>query len=830
MRNEKVKTKIKSSKFTKVLKFGGSSVGSAERIKNVCKIIFDASKKDRIAAVVSAMQGVTDKLLALDFMAVREKHLTAAKELKVPAPEELLNGLEKIIEGVKLLGDASPMAMDLIASFGERLSANLVSSYLNEAPRAYVRGIEAEFSKAPTLLRQGFGGFSAPSSSGLRPEYSATENKKNPSISVDSRELIKTDNNFQNADVNFKKTNPKIRSYFNKLPNNSIPVITGFIGSTDENKTTTLGRGGSDYSASIFGAALGVNVIEIWTDANGVMSADPRIAAEAITLPKISYEEAFEMAYFGAKVIHPETMVPAIKKNIPILVKNTFNPEHPGTLISKISGDARTVKNISAIDGISLINIGGTNLAGVPGTAGRVFKAVASHKVNVILIAQASSEHTICLAVNKNEAEKAMSALRNEFSRDIGEDRAAITKKDGQSILAIVGEKMRGTPGIAGKIFSSLGNNGINVSAIAQGGSERNVSFVVDQNNKNAAINCLHKTFFAPQQNRLGVFLLGTGNVGGETLKQMTNDKLQMANLKVYGIADIDKMVFDKAGIDLNNWRKILRQSPDKMNLEKFLEAALQMPVAEKIFVDCTASEKIAKSYAQFIKAGFHIVTPNKKANVLPLKNYQLIRKALAENQKQFHYDANVGAGLPIIETVKKLVATGDKIKKIEGIFSGTLSYLFNNYDGKRKFSDLVQEAKEKGYTEPDPREDLSGQDVGRKLLILAREMGLPAEFADVKLENLVKPDGYFEARVKKAKSKKCVLRYVGAVNNGKLSASLKDIPIDNPLAGVTGADNVVAIYSQYYKNPVVIKGAGAGAAVTAATVLNGILKIHGTI
>lgn len=770
------------NKFSKVFKFGGSSVGSAERIKNVCKIISEAAKKDRVAVVVSAMQGVTDKLLALDFGWIKEKHLTAAKELKIPAPTDLLIELEKVVKSIKVLGDASPMALDLVASFGERLSANLVAAYLN---------------------------------------------KKIPAVAVDACALVKTDNNFQNATVDFIKTNSKIRNYFKKVQ--QLPIITGFIGATDDNKITTLGRGGSDYSASIFGAALGANVIEIWTDADGIMTADPRIVPAARTLPQISYEEAFEMAYFGAKVIHPATMLPAIKKNIPILIKNTFNPKHPGTKIqnSKIkSQNYGIIRNISALDNISLINIGGTNLAGVPGTAERVFKAVADKKVNVILIAQASSEHTICFAVKKSDAEKATAALKKEFQEEMRRGKVFLNKEDDQCIIALVGEQIRGTPGIAGRIFSVLGQKKINISAIAQGGSERNISCVISASQKEEAIQALHREFF--ENHTPLVFILGTGNVGSELLRQAQSQILNAkCQFKVCGIGDIDKMHFDESGIDLRSWKKVLRQAQDKMNLEKFLEKVREFQINQKILVDCTASEKIAKMYPEFVAAGCDIVTPNKKANVLPMQTYSALRRALAEHRKAFHYQANVGAGLPIIETVKNLVAAGDEIKKIEGIFSGTLSYLFNNYNGKRKFSDLVMEAKEKGYTEPDPKEDLSGQDVGRKLLILARELGWPLEMKDVQLENLADyGDDYFAKRFQKARGKKSVLRYVGTIQKGKVFAKLKDIPADNPLAHTRGTDNIVVCYTKNYsQTPLVIKGPGAGVEVTASAVLVGIIK-----
>lgn len=772
-------------------------MGNAERIKGVCDIVRDAAKNGRVAVVVSAMQGVTDKLLALKIKEVKEIHQKAAAELKVAFPSFIFQELEAVESGARMLGDFSPMVMDRVASFGERLSAALVASYLN---------------------------------------------KKIPALAVDSRELVKTDATFQNAAVDFPSTNAKIRSFLlnpKRYPLNAIPVITGFIGSTKENQTTTLGRGGSDYSAAIFGAALGVEAIEIWTDANGILSADPRVVPEAKTLPAVSYEEAFEMAYFGAKVIHPATMVPAIKKNIPIVIKNTFNPSHQGTVIGKsskfkVESLENAAKNISSLDGMALITVGGTDLAGVPGTAERVFRAVAKEKANIVLIAQASSEHTICFAVKETEADRAVRGLKSEFDTEMNRGKILIEVRRSQSVIAVVGDGMRGVPGISGKIFDVLGKEKINVNAIAQGGSEKNISLVVQEDDKAMAVQAVHRALFEKSLSP-AIFIIGAGNVGGELLRQLATYNLKLeTSLRVCGISNSEKMYFSESGIDLKNWKKPLGSSPTKMNLDKFLEAVKNFRADKKVLVDCTASESVAKRYSDFVAAGCDIVTPNKKANVLPMAKYIAFRKVLEKHGKTFHYQANVGAGLPVIDSVKNLVSVGDSIKKIEGIFSGTLSYLFNNFDpstalraGGKKFSVLVNEAKEKGYTEPDPKEDLSGQDVGRKLLILARVMGWSAELADVQLENLAEyNDQQMANKLKKAKAKKCVLRYVGSVQNGRLSAKLKEIPLDNPLAHVSGADNIVAIYSGYYKNqPLVIKGPGAGKEVTAAAVLRGIIQ-----
>ena len=520
----------KQEQKMKIMKFGGSSVGSADRIKNVCKIISQAVKKDRVAVVVSAMQGVTDKLLALDFAWVKEKHLAAAKELKISPPLASLNELENIIKGIKLIGDASPMALDLVASFGERLSAELIASCFKK------------------------------------------------SQSVDARTLVKTDDNFQNAAVDFPKTDVGIRNYFKKLPREIIPIITGFIGSDDKERTTTLGRGGSDYTAAIFGSALNSDVIEIWTDVDGVMSADPRIVSEAVTLPQISYEEAFEMAYFGAKVIYPPTMLPAIKKNIPIAIKNTFNPDHPGTMICKKSQDSDSlVKNFSTIDDVSLINVGGTNLAGAPGTAERVFRVIANKKINVILISQASSEYTICFAVKKSDAVKALFALNKEFESEVRDGKMMIEKKDEHSVIAVVGENMQGIPGIAGKIFGVLGQNKINVFAIAQGSSEKNVSLVVSRKDKNDAIKYLHQEFFNPSRGA-EVFLIGKGVVGSALLRQAKNH----SGFKICAVADSKKMRFEGGGFEAMNLAEYLRKAVARQAKTKILVDYIYLDTAER--------------------------------------------------------------------------------------------------------------------------------------------------------------------------------------------------------------------------------------------------------
>ena len=797
-------------------------MGTSKMIKKVGEIVSVASRKENVAVVVSAFQGVTDQLLKYARLAaknssqlqtklkvLKDRHIKAAKELagSKKLKVECVNYIENIFEELGLVLEkilkekqVSNKNLDWVASFGERLSAYIIAAHLKSLPA--LSGVEW----------------------------------------VDARELIKTDNNFVNARVDFARTNRRIRNFFRNRK--GIPIITGFLGSTLKAETTTLGRGGSDYSAAIFGAALDVKVIEIWTDVDGVMSADPRLVKNAIVLPQISYEEAIEMAYFGAKVIHPATMLPAIKKGVPLLIKNTFNSNAPGTLIQKDLISIPVAKGITSIDDIALVNVGGVSLAGIPGSAARIFEAAARRKVNVILISQASSEHTVCFAIKSSELGVALQSLKKEFFKEIKSGQVTLKDISGQCILALVGDGMRGVPGISGKLFKALGDNGVNITAIAQGGSERNISFVVDSASKVRALNVVHNEFF--NSGAENIFLAGAGNIGGTLLNQIQNlTKSHFVNLRVCGIIDAFHMLMDERGINLSGWQRRLEKG-EKPDLEKWFNYAKSLPLSNKIFVDCTASEEIAKRYIEMAKAGFNIVTPNKKFNTRSMKEYAKLREIMGNQKKQFLYETNVGAGLPLISTIRDLLLSGDAVIKIEGVFSGTLSYLFNTYDGTRPFSEIVAEAKELGYAEPDPREDLNGNDVGRKLLVLAREIGWPLEMKDMEIENLVPHalshrmapeeflkklkhyDADFKRLLEKAYGQNKVLRYVARLEKGKAIASLQAVSLDNPLTSTRGADNIFAIYTKRYnKRPLVVQGPGAGAEVTAGGVLADILKIQ---
>jgi bifunctional aspartokinase / homoserine dehydrogenase 1 len=813
----------------KILKFGGSSVADPECIRSVAAIVLAAAKTDRVVVVVSAFRGVTNQLLQCAHLAekgsaeyqtlftqIAEKHRDAIGKLlkkqnrrqAFATLDERLKELEDVLHGMSLLRDCPPRALDLAASFGERLSTMIIAAYLQQLHR--------------------------------------TE-------AVDARQFIVTDDQFTHAAVLFDQTNRKIRSYFNRLHKKSrqqvIPVVTGFIGSTEDGRTTTIGRNGSDYTAAILGAALKASEIEIWTDVDGILSADPRSVPTAFVLPQMSYEEAMELSYFGAKVLHPATIAPAVAKKIPILIKNTFHPEAPGTLISEgVENWEGAAKGITSVDEIALLTLRGMGMVGVPGTAERLFRALASHRVNVILISQASSEHTICFAVVKSDLAHARRAVAEEFRYELQSKLTSLDERPNQTIVAIVGEGMKGAPGVSGKVFQALGRNNVNVSAIAQGASERNISFVIDSVHRTRALNVIHEAFFEKRK-RLAVIVIGVGNIGSALLRQLHQQHsfllTQGFDVRVCGIANSKRFILDAAGIDLSKWQDELSRSRSRMHPRQFADKVAELELTNAVLVDCTASPDIAEAYPEFVNANLHIVTPNKKANVLPWKQYTALMELMKKRQKYFLYEANVGAGLPVISTLGDLIASGDHIIKVEGIFSGTLSYLFNHFDGKRPFSDVLREAHELGFTEPDPREDLSGGDVARKLLIVARHLGLRLDMKDVRFENLVPPslrkgtfsadlfsrftkiDARMQQRVEDARSRGAVLRYVGILEDFTAVAGLREVPPSHPFAGTKGSDNIIAITShRYSKTPLVVQGPGAGADVTAMGVFSDILKL----
>ena len=809
-----------------VLKFGGSSVANAKNINNVIEIVQQATKKNNnIIIILSALGGVTDALLEVAELAsntdisykeklhdIEHRHLTTVKEL-IPIDQQssvlsmvkkTFNNIEDTCNGVYLLKELSQRTKDSIICNGELLSSLIFAGKL--------RSLDID------------------------------------NTWKDARELIITDSQFGAANVDFITTNKNIQSFFFSLQS-LICVIPGFIASDKNGNTTTLGRGGSDYTAAIIAAALNVSAVEIWTDVSGMMTADPRLVTNAKIIEKISYQEAMELSHFGAKVIYPPTIQPVMNKRIPVWIKNTFAPQDAGTLIENTSSkDGGNIRGISSINKLALLSLEGSGMVGIPGFSKRLFEALSNEKINVVLITQSSSEHSICVGIEELNADAAKDAIDNAFAYEIEIKKVEplIVEKD-LAIVALVGDSMKNHPGISGKMFSVLGKNGVNIRAIAQGSSEKNISAVIATKDVKKAINVLHEEFFETTYKQVNLFISGTGNVGSRLLAQLQqqieylHDHLRL-QVRVTGIANSKKMFFNDEGIDLLKWKELLL-SGDDMNMKELISVIQKKNLRNSVFIDITANAEVAKIYPHFLEKSISVVACNKVACSSSYEYYKSLKDLAREFNALFLFETNVGAGLPVIGTLNDLLRSGDKVNRIEAVLSGTLNFVFNNYTGEKSFASVVRQAQEEGYTEPDPRLDLSGTDVMRKIMILTRETGEKIEMEDISnnsfmpeacmkgdVENFYKEmekhEDHFKKLVEEAHKAGKKLKFVAKYENGKALVGLQHIDPQHDFYHLYGKDNAVLFYTnRYSEQPLVIKGAGAGAEVTASGVFADIIR-----
>ncbi|MCR5130158.1 MAG: bifunctional aspartate kinase/homoserine dehydrogenase I [Prevotella sp.] len=807
----------------KVLKFGGTSVGSVKSILCLKKIVEKEARKQPVVVVVSALGGITDKLIAtsqlalngderykaeFDAMVNRHHQMIDTIITDNDKRENLFNTVDALFEqlksiyfGVYLVHDLSEKTQDAIVSYGERISSNIVATLIKGAKR------------------------------------------------LNARDFIRTERKHGKHHVDFDLTNELIRKEFANMPR--VAVVPGFIArDRDTFRTTNLGRGGSDYTAAIIAAALNAEVLEIWTDVDGFMTADPRVIHTAYTINELSYVEAMELCNFGAKVIYPPTIYPVCVKNIPIKVKNTFNPNFPGTLIKQtIDDDNKPIKGISSISGTTLITVSGLSMVGVIGVNRRIFTALANNGISVFIVSQASSENSTSIGVRDEDASAAVDVLNEEFAKEIKTGAMfPMHAESGLATIAIVGENMKHTPGIAGKLFGTLGRSGISVIACAQGASETNISFVVDGMYLRKSLNVLHDSFFLSEYQVLNLFICGVGTVGGKLIEQIRSqyDALKQERrlkLNVVGIASSKKAIFSRDGINLDNYREQLKNA-EASDINRLRDEVVGMNIFNSVFVDCTASQDVSDLYQTFLEHNISVIAANKVAASSDYDKYMMLKKTALTRGVKFRFETNVGAGLPIIGTINDLRNSGDRILKIEAVLSGTLNFIFNEISADVPFSETVRRAKEQGYSEPDPRIDLSGTDVVRKLVILAREAGYKLEQNDVEKhlfvpdsyfkgslesfwENLPQLDADFEARRKVLEQQNKCWRFVACMDQGKTRVSLEEVEQGHPFYNLKGSNNIVMLTTERYKEyPMLIQGYGAGASVTAAGVFANIMSV----